>query len=391
MRSRMARKSIMAIGAFFLIGLQSAVANSQTKMLLKNAEGGLGFWSDSLRNDRLSNDFIADFNGDGLVDKLECTSRSIKILEASSSRPGTYSQVFSYQPNPSTKTIQKADGPHVLDAVISECVAVKLAGPGSLPLIAFSTSFSNDVPAAQNVLVNTTAGNGQTSFSVKKIVLSGGDDYMAAARGLACTDYPSALVSSNNGRKHGALCFYAGYIHRHGNIGFNETRTALFKFELDANQNLVVRDLTESSGLPWVGGAKGTHQSRLPKIFWGSPDHPQERRHGAFIMDGTFMDYNNDGFPDLVTVGMHGSMRLATFRPQTTAPQGIDFNMSFIQKVQLGDMSEFLQVRSFSEANPRLPKNCLVAYGQNYPRNLGGVPLHVRCYVSGQWQTYFVH
>ena len=218
--------------------------------------------------------------------------------------------------------------------------------------------------------------NNKGSLRTYMVTKPDGKNYATAGRSVQCTSYPQVLI--NKGYNPGALCFWAGYDGALGQGG-SGTSTALVKIE-SVNGAPVFKDITPTSDLPWIMGMSGTPLNNFPTVHLCSGGGA--RYDGLHMMSGTFLDYDQNGLVDLVTVGQHASIRAHQMVLDTTRPEGIRFITKKITNPSQG-MSEFLKVVALNKVETGYKSNCVYVSGE-----IGGCNStydHLRCFENGSW------
>lgn len=332
--------------------------------------------------------FKADFNNDGILDKVVCSNadKSVKVFDGKK-----LSNVLYQWDGPATNTIatNPAKPRELSNRMYTGCTVVEFV-PGQ-PSIIISDSFVHPVlgfriAAEQYVLLNKgVKAPGAIKMQLRVVRKADDTVYRAPVRSVKCTPYPEQLVKMGN--TPGILCFYAGY--DQGWTGGYGNRVALLKFE-NNNGILVTKDLTASAGLPWKGGMVGTPMStfRTYKNSGGAT-----KSDGLSMMGGAWLDYDKDGLFDLVTVGQHASVWAFKMAINTSKPEGISFAKSDIMTASNVSMTEFLTVSALTEQDPRIQLPCVYITGE--VSHLGSptsydTPDHVRCYQNGAWVTQLI-
>ncbi len=336
-----------------------------------------------------SKQYKADFNNDGVIDKLVCSNadHTVKVFDGKK----LSNVLYSWEGPASNTLVTDQSKPNVVsNRSYTGCMVAEII-PGR-PSIVISDSFVHPVlgyriGAEQFVLLNEGLTASGTIKMIPRIVRNAdGTAYRAPVRSVKCTQYPAQLVTS--GKTPGALCFYAGYDQGLANGGYGD-RVSLIKLE-DSNGNLVVKDLTASAGLPWKGGMVGTAMSSF-RTYRNSSG--TTKSDGLSMMGGAWLDYDKDGLADLITVGQHSSVWAFKMAINTAKPEGIAFTKTDIMTASNVSMTEFLTVSAFNEQDSRIQLPCVYISGEvENPNALKSydVPDHARCYENGAWVTHML-
>lgn len=307
-----------------------------------------------------------DFSGDGIPDSVFCSNNKfVQIID------GKTKKVFWEWAGPQIKH----QGSNNL--TLTSCDVV-LLGNGH-PAVFISSLWSVPgwfAPSVQHMVYKKSP----TVIAVRPLVNNNTFGiYRASGRSVQCARYPQTLV--NRGYKPGALCFYAGYLHE------EKTHTALFKIDLDANKEPVFRDISASSGLLWMGGARGTEKRNLPR---SQKCNGKGTTDGLFMMSGTFFDFNKDGLVDLMTVGQHASIRAHRMTFNANAAQGIRFVTTTVHQAGRGATQEFLRVTALNKFDPKITATCAHVSGEMYNGGScgGGMKDQIICYnrTAARWE-----
>ncbi len=333
--------------------------------------------------------FKADFNGDGVVDKLVCngTNYSVTIFDGKK-----ITDVLYRWDGPATNTlITDPSKPTVISKLLyTGCEAVEII-PGR-PSVVISQAYAHPtdgvrIQEGQYVLQNRGMTTDGKLRMVPRVVRTPDTKvYRVAARSVKCVPYPAQLVRAGN--KEGALCFYAGYDQALPN-GQYGNKVALLKFE-EVDGALIAKDVTGSSGLIWKGGVSGTVMSTFPTYKNSSGSRKYD---GLNMMGGAWLDYDTDGLPDLITVGQHASIRSSKMKLDRSKPEGISFTTSNILTASKSSMTEFLSVAAFNEQDSRITLPCVYVTGEVANTNSlksYDVPDHFRCFENGTWVTHML-
>lgn len=302
----------------------------------------------------------ADFNGDGVADLVSCTPTEVSILSGRDRKKIIYQWKSSEAP--------REDGA-VFRVPKCEIVEISPGKPSLLQANLWEIPNQARWASSQFVFLNTGKG-----FRRLALPNPEGTAYSAVARSVSCTTYPESLVKK--GYRPGALCFYAAYHDQN-----NATHTALVKIESNGSR-LRTKDLTLSSGLPWSAGMAGTHASEFRVFEYGDG---KKRHDGLRMRDSTFIDFNGDSLPDLITVGQHASMKAARMIADPRSAEGLSFDVRDITTAGVGEMSEYLRVIPLNQIENGANLPCLHVSGELLGQHFGGVPDHLRCYRKGQW------
>lgn len=321
------------------------------------------------------NPLVADFNGDNIDDTLNCSNikKNITIIDGADSK-----NIKTVWAGPKEWTTPSYAG-FTKTFSFTGCSIVRLNG---LNHIVVSTLLSHQrdgarVRSPQYVLIN----QGNMDFKLTEIRVpntQGGFVFRAASRSVKCQAYPAKLVEA--GYAPGVLCFFAGYDAGGQDWAGYGTNTALLKLELKSNGDLIVKDLTASSGLPWRGGAYGTDYRVFP-IVGGK----YENLH---MMDSAFSDLDSDGYVDLVTVAQHANMYFSRMIPNKNLIEGVQFLTSRAVGTGYEPMTEYLRVTAFNEVHRSLASlKCFFMSGEN-EGGARSVHDHIRCYENNIWKRY---
>lgn len=327
--------------------------------------------------------FKADFNGDGVVDRVACSNSdySIKIFDGKK-----LSNVLYSWSGPATNTLvtNPAKPTIISKRIYTSCEAVEIVA--GRPSVIVSAAFAHPtdgvrIQSPQFVIQNLGKDSaGALKMAPRMVKTADGTTYQAAARSVKCTQYPAVLVQAGN--QPGALCFYAGYDQSLPNGQYGD-KVALLKLE-EVNGVILAKDLTSSSGLPWKG-VGGTLMSsfRTYKNSSGTGKYD-----GLSMMGAAWLDYDKNGLPDLITVGQHSSIRSSQMVHNSSKPEGIAFTTTNILTASKSSMTEFLNVSAVNEQDARIMLPCLYFSGE--VANVAAlksydVPDHLRCYEAGTW------
>lgn len=325
-----------------------------------------------------------DFDKDGKMDRLICGSQDIdgvSHLKIQVKRGSNGSYMLNWK-GPAQNA--RGDG---AEFRATSCDVVFLKS--KFPSIVVSTGYAHPVNGlrikGQQYFIHLRSSD--RKFSAKAIKInSTGEKLMSAARSVKCTQMPSSIV--NTGVNDGALCFFAGYDSSLPNSSRTGTVTALIKIEEGSNDSVIFKDLTSSTKLPWKG-VSGTPLGSIREIKMCNGG--SSRYDGLHMMEGAFLDYNQDGLPDLVTVGQHASIRSHQMVKSSKYVEGFYFKTEIIHDVRTG-MSEFLQVESLDENDRELGSKCVYITGEvddGKYSSCNAVPDHFRCFNGSSWTTYF--
>ncbi len=319
----------------------------------------------------------ADFNEDGVADTVSCNNalRSVTITDGVDKN-----KVKTLWTGPSEWVRPAWDGKKLTFSFVG-CQIVDLA---DRPHIVVSTLLSHEIYGArvrslQHVIVNK--GNMQFKRQDLRYNYAGTmRPYFVASRSVKCKNYPRKLVDA--GYSPGSLCFFSGY-----DAGGQETsskygtNTALLKLEMSSTGEIIAKDLTPTSSLPWRGGAFGTDYKAFP-MLWG-------KYVNLHMMDSAFIDVNDDGLLDLITVAQHANPYFSQMIMDTSRPEGLRFTVSRMVGSGYETMTEFLTINSFDEVHPHLKSaKCLFLSGEN--EGSGKVYDHLRCYENNRWVRYLL-
>lgn len=324
-----------------------------------------------------------DFNRDGIIDRLICgnvkingqSRLNVRIIDGKSGLDLYKWNGYAGQSVGGDGRVQK----------LTSCDIVNLRP--HFPSIVMSTVY--DIPgygyrgiSRQYLIQNTATTTNQFAVKVQTIKIPNSDsNFASAARNVKCTQVTNFF--KQRGYADGAYCFYAGY---DGAIpgGGSGTVTAFVKFQHGSNNSLVVKDLTNSSGLMWNGGMRGTYLSRFPsaKLCNGSAKYD-----GLHMMGSAFVDFDRNGTPDFISIGQHASLRLHKMIYNAGKNEGVQFQTSTIDPQGSG-MSEYLRIQSFEEDEYSAKSNCVYISGER-SNNCTDTPDHFRCFKDNKWQTFY--
>ena len=312
-----------------------------------------------------------DFTGDGIEDKVICHIESNNDLGFEIIN-GVNDRLF-YQwvdtPSQSNASVKK---------VHWDCAVAELEPGRAAVFTALGGAGPNGVRYnEQQVLhyVNNLGGISRHNMIRPNVNPFAGPTMVplvAAARGITCTEYPQNFVK-NWGYRNGALCFIAAYDSATENG--TGTYTMLLKIEI-LNGQIYNTDLTQSSGLPWVGGYYGTsmYSSSLPPR-WNSGSS-----NNLSMMAGAFVDIDRDGYMDLVTGGAHSEIFSFKMKPNTARSNGIEFT-----RTSLG-YGYTHNLQALSAMDPLVDSTCVFFGEENL---VNGKFSHLRCALSnGKWARY---
>ncbi len=326
--------------------------------------------------ERFDRRFKIDWNDDGVMDRLHCDSGNSRVFVRNGKKLSQ--NIFMWR-GPRRKKL-----PNGSKRIFTGCEVVEFNR--GVPSIVVSAAFAHPrdgvrVRSEQFIIHNL--GN---RVKVRQLRADlGGKNilYRAASRSVKCTEYPRALV--RKGYNPGFLCFFAGY-DSHTPKGYG-TMAALIKLEERRNGDLVAKDLTGSSSLPWYGGVSGTPWGAFPKYKAGSGS---TKTDGPHMMGGAFLDYNNDGLPDLFTVGQHASVRQSRMIIDGGRREGLRFATDHLLKAENGNMTEFLNIQAINEFDPSIGRKCLYLTGENNDGRSHGAAVHdhFRCFEQGRWKRH---
>jgi hypothetical protein len=302
---------------------------------------------------------IHDLTKNGRADTVTCNKTGIQIIEG-----GTNRQVFNWV------------RPNNVHSQSTQCAFVEIV-PGFLSIVESSLLSVNPAKGDRRPSNQIVILNNRGRFFMQEIVLENGSKYKAVGRGVSCAEFPKFLVSK--GHKPGALCFFAGY-HFSG-----VTHSALIKLEF-VNNRLIAKDLSASAQLPWSRGASGTSMNSFPKYktCGGST-----KTDGYHMMGAAFLDANNDGLPDLITVGQHASVRFSKMLWDSSKREGFRFETSFISKASKNTMTEYLKIEAFHNVDKSINSPCVYISGElkdGCGSSGASVHDHLQCYINGQWR-----
>ena len=322
-----------------------------------------------------------DFNNDGIADQLICNNIKInkknrinvEVIDGSTKKP-----IFKWNWN--EKNAQKNKNVKIR---LTGCDVIYLRE--NRPSVVLSLAYNSKkigmrVKAPQFILFNRPSNN---KLAARKILIPGTKkSFLSAARNVKCAQVPEKLL--NAAVKNGAYCFFPGYDNRikKGTWG---TFTSFVKFEQGEGDSFIVKDLTKSSRLPWSGGMKGTSMKKTRPIKMCNGVRKYDLLH---MMDGAFLDFNNDRLIDLVTVGQHASVRAHQMVYNPNFLDKFYFRNTLIDDVHNGGMSEFLSVSSLDEHDKSIKSSCVYISGERY-NGCGSVPDHLRCFKDGEWKEIF--
>ena len=321
--------------------------------------------------------FMADFNGDGVKDRIHCDSANLIVFVRNGKN---LKQNIFYWKGPHVRRLGNGS-----KRIFTGCEVLRFSNRH--PSILVSTAYAHPVngvrvPSEQFLLHNQ--GN---RFVVKHLYahLNGRNyRYKTASRSVKCHRYPKALV--NRGYKPGFLCFFAGYDSPTPN-GYG-TSAALIKIEERRDGTIVGKDLTGSSGLLWSGGILGTYYKKFSTY---RSETGSGKYDGLHMMDSAFLDYNSDGLVDLITVGQHSSVRASRMIIDRSKKEGIRFSTSNILTAKSGNMTEFLTIQAFNEYDKSIGRKCLLLTGEQFDYKRGSkanVHDHIRCFAGGRWRRH---
>ncbi len=306
-----------------------------------------------------------DMNGDGYIDRVTCRG----------SASGVYVQITNLK-NGQTHTLSKPamsfrHGSLTGERRVTGCSIVEVKkGHPSIVVSSFKNmSNGQRWGVDQYMLYNKGRGSIPQRFLKKRIDANNGVVNMVG-RDVRCTRYPSALESQFG---EGALCFFSAY---HGDA-------VLTKIE-PSGDTIRVIDITPSSGLIWNMGNRSDSGVRYSYYNY---DRCQNSNWGSYYtIGGTWLDYNRDGKPDLVTTGQHAPTWANTmyFDTRSTSTEGIKFSRAMIHNNSDSHVpTEFIRVTALNEIEPELPSSCV--YLSMEWQGCGDVRDHLMCYQSGSW------
>jgi hypothetical protein len=322
---------------------------------------------------------VLDFNGDGTIDILQCkgSQTRVRILDGTNRN----NVLFNWE-GPEGDTPSPS-----LQRAFTACEVIELQkGKQSIVVSAVfnHSERGSRVQSEQYLLLNTGRTlapkviSAQQSARNGALIVNSNMIFKSAARSVQCAEFPDKLI--HEGYRAGVLCFFAGY----DTLSPEDwTNTAVIKFEV-RDGNLIGKDLTPSSGLPWYGGIKGTPKHAFPSYRSRTG---QVKIDGLHMMGGAFIDHNNDGLPDLVSVGQHASVRVSRMLINKSRAEGVEFQTSNILQAKYGHMTEFLTIAAFGKYTDKNRKPCVYISGELYDGDDRGgeVVDHVRCFERTEW------
>jgi len=199
----------------------------------------------------------ADFDGDGITDKIIHTHDTITIEMSSKG-------IFSYSP----KTIE-GDTRSIQDFEV-----ISLRKDGQYPSVVFATvNWRNQFfhLSTQRILFNQ-----EGQFTVRELPT------VSVGRDIDCIPNPREDMNPFS-----VLCFYSSY----GDVEWKTGLSAL----IEINQEGRSRDVTEWYHLPFPQSVLST---RGPN-------------NGFLMINSAFFDFNQDGLEDLIAVGQHSQILTA--------------------------------------------------------------------------------
>lgn len=323
-----------------------------------------------------------DFNRDGVFDRLICNNVNINNQSRINVRIiNGKTGLDLYKWNGYDGQVKGGDG---RVQKLTSCDIVYLRP--NYPSLVLSNAY--EIPnlgyrgfSRQYVIQNISSQQNQFLSKIQTIKIPGTDsNFASAARNVKCSQVTPFY--KNRGYADGAYCFYAGY---DGALtgGGSGTATAFVKFQHGSNNSLIVKDLTNSSGLMWTGGMRGTNLNRIPS---GNLCSGAAKYDGLHMMGSAFIDYDQNGIQDLISIGQHASLRLHKMIFDSSRSEGVRFETSILDPQSSG-MTEYLRIQSFVEDEDFAKSNCVYISGER-----GGcmdTPDHFRCFKDGSWQTFY--
>ncbi len=346
-------KKLLAVAVYILLSAPKAFSyNFSNISRVSNARGNnLDF--------NFNNKF--DFNGDGINDRVRCSLAKFVTITSGADQK----VLFEWDGPQKLRTTTSGD---VYRRAVSGCEITMINSKTPVILISnfwITPNWRSDAP--QYAVFRTSQG-----FVVRTLEVSNFGTYRGVVRSIKCGRYPRRMVT--NGYKDGALCFMADYTQA------ELSRSAILKLEMSRDGNdIIAKDLSSTSGLLWSNGARGTSIWNFDVID-GFKSH---QRDGGFMMDSAFLDYNNDGLIDFLTVGQHAKLRSHRMVIDSTRREGIRFVTNELTSVNsTNDMTEFLKITSFDRQEPNLDVSCVYLSGESSDPNGHD---HIRCFRNGTW------
>jgi len=107
------------------------------------------------------------------------------------------------------------------------------------------------------------------------------------------------------------------------------------------------------------------------------------------MMDGDFVDADQDGLPDLVTVGQHASIRFHKMVLDPQTPAGFRFETSKITQAGRNVNQEYLRVLNLNDQEKKLKSRCVYITGEHEETcNGNSMQDRIWCLEDDGWQDY---
>ena len=304
-----------------------------------------------------------DFNGDGVKDKVRCSSKHfVKIINGKNNKT-----IYSWAGPPKTRKVKGKTHNRAMPG----CEIVRIPNK-KYPLILPATFWNTHVWRANSDQWVIFYNYRDKKWTRQAITVNGFGKYRGVVRSVKCRRYPGKLVKK--GYRHGALCFYSDYTADY------TSRSALLKLEYrDYGSRLIAKDLTGSSGLHWRGGARGTSIWTYPVGYgWAN-----NQRDGAFMMDSAWFDFNKDGLMDFMTVGQHASVRAHKMVYDSSKPEGIRYQTYRLTSAnRYSEQTEFLKASALNRINRSIDSRCAYLSGEREGRVQRD---HLYCFKNGSF------
>jgi hypothetical protein len=314
-----------------------------------------------------------DMNGDGHIDRVQCQGGS----------SGYYVKIINLKNN---KTIDLRKPSRSFNhgsltgfRLVTGCSIVEIKKGHPSVVVSGFKQMSNGRRWAVDHFVHYNKGSGPIAnrFVLRHLNVgsANGGAIRMVGRDVRCTRYPEALEARFG---EGALCFFSAY----------HEDAVLAKIEPNGNHILTL-DITPNSGLIWNMGNladSGSHYSyynydRCQRSYWGSYN----------TIGGTWLDYNKDGKPDLVTTGQHAPTWPNTMRFDTnsTAIEAIKFSRAMIHNNPNSDVpTEFIRITALNEIRIRAHNGGKVVHNRRTNQPLADLQ-KIKCMQPGSMALGF--